>query len=149
MTAAAAAGKKPTSCWGKKIDTLRVPWQTNLPKVGEMRIYWNEASGENCAMVHHTGKTVGVALDTRVSIESCIQSELSSPSTNPLWQGPKTDNGIYKYFAGPVWTTPGHHCIVVIGNIATRDKDGAYFAQAYPNPTVPSKNNPYRMGYCH
>lgn len=156
LTSAAPASAKIdpnktfSSCQGTRVGTLRIPWETSKPKVGELRVWWNEQSGENCAMVYHTNSTVGKALRTGLFLRSCYQTEPSGPCSPVKDYGQGADIGVYKTYAGALKTKPGHRCIEVSGFIAMPlPGGGTYSERGYPNPTFPSKERPLKMGFCN
>ncbi len=84
--------------------------------LGELTIYYNSSNGgTNSACFYHLGATYGVAAETWVKIERCVETsgvgQLCTPdrSSSP-------DTGNYKYYAGPRGVTgTANRCVAAIG----------------------------------
>jgi hypothetical protein len=73
-------------------------------KVGELNVYYNAATGRNCAKMNHAGSTWGKRLKTRVWVGICSER---TPSNGTCHYNRKTDAvdvGTFKYYAGPATT---------------------------------------------
>jgi hypothetical protein len=104
LTAAApqSADAAASGCAGKLIESRSMKLAGK--KVGELNVYFNRATGKNCAKMNHAGKTWGKALRTRVWVGICSERK---PGGKTCHYNPKTDAvdlGTYKYFAGPATT---------------------------------------------
>jgi hypothetical protein len=71
-------------------------------------LYYDSASGQNCAVNVKTGSLYGVAGYTQIDLYECAED---TPGTcTPLEVDPDVSVA-YKYYAGPV-KVPGHgHCV--------------------------------------
>lgn len=97
-SAAAASG----SCSGSLIESRNM--NVGGKKVGELDVYYNSATGKNCARMNHAGSTWGKKHMTRVWIGICRERK---PGGKVCHYNPKTDDvdkGRYSYYAGPVTT---------------------------------------------
>jgi hypothetical protein len=81
-------------------------------KIGELDVYYNSSTGDNCAEFQSLGSSRGVAKNMYVSITVCQQTTSSSTCT-PISSSNATrsDNGTYQYYAGPVGVYGAGHCI--------------------------------------
>jgi hypothetical protein len=107
----AASGR----CAGTLIESRNLV--VNKAKVGELDVYYNRATGKNCARMNHAGKTWGKRHLTRVWIGICSEKR---PGSNVCHYNPRTDavnKGRFKYYAGPVTTkvSARGHCIAASG----------------------------------
>jgi hypothetical protein len=109
--AKAASGK----CAGKLIESRSM--KVGGKKVGELDVYYNSATGKNCARMNHAGSTWGKKLKTRAWIGICSET---TPGDKTCHYDPSTDavdNGNYRYYAGPVTTktSAAGRCIAASG----------------------------------
>jgi hypothetical protein len=121
MGAAAQPAQAAESCSGALVESrpISVANASNT-QVGELRLYWDQAAGLNCAMFLHVGVSYGVAAETQVKIKVCVQT-----TTQPYcdlytgrqftsdYDGPKN----YSYYAGPVVVNGVGHCVYAEGYI--------------------------------
>jgi hypothetical protein len=117
-SAAAAAG----SCPGTLIESRNLV--VNHHKVGELAVYYNSATGKNCARMNHAGRTWGKSLKTRVWIGICSERK---PGSSVCHYNTKTDavnKGRFKYYAGPVTTkvSARGRCIAASGYLWIKGK---------------------------
>jgi hypothetical protein len=110
-SADAASGR----CAGSLIESRNL--NVGGKKVGELDVYYNRATGRNCARMNHAGSTWGKKLKTRVWIGICSETE---PSNGTCHYDPSTDAvdvGDYAYYAGPVTTkaSAAGKCIAASG----------------------------------
>ena len=111
----APAGAARENCPGTLIESrnLRVGGE----KVGELNVYYNSATGKNCARMNHAGSTWGKELMTRVWIGICSETR---PGGSVCHYDPDTDGvqkGKFKFWAGPVSTkvSAAGRCIAASG----------------------------------
>jgi hypothetical protein len=109
-------------CAGKLIESRNLV--VNKAKVGELDVYYNRATGKNCARMNHAGKTWGKRHLTRVWIGICSEKR---PGSNVCHYNTRTDavnKGRFKYYAGPVTTkvSARGHCIAASGYLWIRGK---------------------------
>ena len=96
--ATAASG----TCAGSLIESRNL--NVGGKKVGELDVYYNSATGKNCARMNHAGSTWGKALKTRVWVGICSET---TPGNKTCHYDPATDavdEGSYRYYAGPATT---------------------------------------------
>ena len=110
LTSSAPATAASGNCAGKLIESRNM-------KVGELDVYYNKASGKNCARMNHAGSTWGKKLTTRVWIGICSEKK---PGGTVCHYDASTDGvqkGKFRYFAGPVSTkvSAAGHCIASSG----------------------------------
>jgi hypothetical protein len=94
----AASGR----CAGTLIESRNLV--VNHHKVGELDVYYNRATGKNCARMNHAGRTWGKRHLTRVWIGICSERR---PGSRVCHYNSRTDavnKGRYRYYAGPVTT---------------------------------------------
>jgi hypothetical protein len=108
MIAAVALGGSPPaeaqagSCKGSLIESRNL--NVGGKKVGELAVYYDAATGKNCARMNHAGSTWGKALKTRAWIGVCSER---TPGNKTCHYDPATDDvdvGSFQYYAGPVTT---------------------------------------------
>ena len=104
LTAAAPepADAAASKCSGSLIESRNL--KVGGKKVGELDVYFNRATGRNCAKMSHAGKTWGRALKTRVWIGICSERKPGGKTCHYNAKTDAVDLGTYKYFAGPVTT---------------------------------------------
>lgn len=115
LTSSAPATAASGNCAGKLIESRNM--NVGGKKVGELDVYYNKASGKNCARMNHAGSTWGKKLMTRVWIGICSEKK---PGGNVCHYDPSSDGvqkGKFRYFAGPVSTkvSAAGHCIASSG----------------------------------
>lgn len=98
---AAGSAEAAVSCSGT--ITWRAEYKYGGSVAGELVIYYNETNGgTNSACFYHRGAYYGVAKPTSVQIKMC--RETSTNGTTKTCTAVKTsdsDDGSYKYYAGP------------------------------------------------
>jgi hypothetical protein len=89
--------------------------------IGELDVYYNSATGYNCAYTQGLGQARGTSTVKKVRIYSCTATK---PGNNC---GPHlsamVDEGDYLYYAGPVGVNGKGHCIVAVGFISWKGQD--------------------------
>jgi hypothetical protein len=110
-SAEAATGR----CAGTLVESRNLV--VNKKKVGELAVYYNRATGKNCARMNHAGSTWGKKLMTRVWVGICSETE---PNDEVCHYDPATDGvdkGEYRYYAGPASTkvSAAGRCIAASG----------------------------------
>jgi hypothetical protein len=91
-----------SGCAGSLIESQNL--NVGGKKVGELNVYFDRASGKNCARMNHAGSTWGKALKTRVWVGICSERK---PGGKTCHYDPATDAvdvGRYRYYAGPATT---------------------------------------------
>lgn len=85
------------------------------PAKAYMDVYWSSTTKRNCMVTNHTGSTYGVQLYTEAAIWPYGHSQPSCPNSVGC------DAGMYRYYAGPVYTPAGvdmsNRCINIRGYI--------------------------------
>jgi hypothetical protein len=109
------AGAASGNCAGSLIESRNL--NVGGKKVGELDVYYNRATGRNCARMNHAGSTWGKKLMTRVWIGICSEK---TPGNKTCHYDPATDavdKGSYSYYAGPVTTkaSAAGRCIAASG----------------------------------
>jgi hypothetical protein len=102
VAGSSSAGAATGRCAGVLIESRNLV--VNKKKVGELAVYYNRATGKNCARMNHAGRTWGKRLKTRVWIGICSERR---PGNKVCHYDPDTDavdKGRYRYYAGPVTT---------------------------------------------
>ena len=97
-----AADAAAADCPGSLIESRNL--NVGGKKVGELDVYYNAATGKNCARMNHAGSTWGKKLKTRVWVGICAERK---PSNGKCTYDPNTDGvqvGDFEYYAGPVST---------------------------------------------
>ncbi|MEV6624350.1 hypothetical protein AB0M83_44275 [Amycolatopsis sp. NPDC051106] len=84
--------------------------------LGELTIYYNSADGgTNSACFYHLGALYGVAAETYVRIERCVETSGEGQYCTPD-RSSSPDTGNYKYYAGPRGVTgTAHRCVAAVG----------------------------------
>jgi hypothetical protein len=96
--AKAASGK----CAGSLIESRNL--NVGGKKVGELDVYYNGATGKNCARMNHAGSTWGKKLTTRVWIGICSETTPGNKTCHDNASTDAADRGSYSYYAGPATT---------------------------------------------
>ncbi len=103
LTATSApAGAAAAGCAGSLIESQNL--KVGGKKVGELNVYYDRATGKNCAKMNHAGSTWGKKLKTRVWVGICSER---TPGDKTCHYDAKTDAvdvGKYRYYAGPATT---------------------------------------------
>ena len=107
-------------CPGRLIESRNLV--VNHHKVGELDVYYNAATGRDCARMNHAGRTWGKRHLTRVWIGICSERR---PGSNVCHYNSRTDavnKGRYRFYAGPVTTKASArgHCIAASGYLWLR-----------------------------
>ncbi|HET6705399.1 hypothetical protein [Amycolatopsis sp.] len=108
----AAPASAAVSCSGTKTYDN----SSGASGLGELTIYYNSADGgTNSACFYHRGATYGVAAETYVVIERCVETSGEGlPCTADRSSSP--DLGVYKYHAGPRGVTgTANRCVAAVG----------------------------------
>ena len=86
-------------------------------KVGELNVYYDSASGRNCARMAHAGSTWGKRLKTRVWVGICSERKPGSGTCHYDAKTDAVDVGNYRYYAGPATTkkSASGRCIAASG----------------------------------
>jgi hypothetical protein len=95
--AGAAAG-----CAGSLIESRNL--DVGGKKVGELNVYYDSATGKNCAKMNHAGSTWGKRLKTRVWVGICSEREPGGKTCHYDAKTDAVDVGDYRYYAGPATT---------------------------------------------
>ncbi|SEF32483.1 hypothetical protein SAMN05421837_106280 [Amycolatopsis pretoriensis] len=84
--------------------------------LGELTIYYNSSDGgTNSACFYHRGASYGVAAETYVKIQRCVETSGEGQPCTPD-RSSTPDTGIYKYYAGPKGVTgTANRCVAAIG----------------------------------
>ena len=105
-TSSAVAASSPTGpCAGALIERrfARAHRHGKLRKVGELVVYYDSATGKNCARMNHYGPTVGRPRFTMVELRICRGNHRPGRHCRRPTRGVR-DAGRYSYYAGPVTT---------------------------------------------
>ncbi len=103
------------SCSGKLIELRKMV--VNKKTVGELAVYYNSASGRNCARFNHVGWTRGKSMLTRVWVGICSERTPGAKTCHYDTATDAVDKGMYSYYAGPVTTkrSAAGRCIAASG----------------------------------
>lgn len=112
-------------CSGTRIEHIPVKYGSST--YGYLDVYYNSATGKNCAMTRTTGAAYGNASYIDVYLARCTQT--SSGSTCTV-DSSVTDSGAFRYYAGPVSLSAANRCIFADGFIIYNGK--AAYARTYP-----------------
>jgi hypothetical protein len=108
----AAPANAAVSCSGTK------SYDASITGVGELTIFYNTTNaGTNSACFYHLGAARGVAAETYVVIDRCVEtSGKGQPCTADRSSSP--DLGNYAYYAGPRGVTgTANRCVAAFGYI--------------------------------
>ncbi|WP_157489358.1 MULTISPECIES: hypothetical protein [unclassified Lysobacter] len=100
------------------------------PKLGELQLYWDAASGKNCARTMHSARTWGKSHWTQAMISTCTRSNFDPRYGTCASDSPfKFDSKVYKYQAGPLSLPGKGRCVMVQGGIdAVANRPGGVHA---------------------
>jgi hypothetical protein len=115
LTGSAPASARSGKCAGHLIEKRNL--NVHGKKVGELAVYYNRATGKNCARMNHARSTWGKRLKTRAWIGICSERH---PGASVCHYNPRTDavdKGRYRFYAGPVTTkvSAAGRCIAASG----------------------------------
>ncbi len=115
--APAAAG----TCSGSLIQRNAIKAGTKT--IGELAIYYNRATGVNCARTNALGPAYGVAKYMDVGMTRCL-SNVAGRYCGDASLGAVTvfDGGIYSIYAGPVSFNGRGRCIYAAGTVGFKGK---------------------------
>jgi hypothetical protein len=102
LTASAPAGAAAAECAGSLIESQNMV--VGGKKVGELAVYYDGATGRNCAKMNHAGSTWGKKLKTRVWVGICSQRKPGGKTCSYDAKTDAVDVGKYRYYAGPATT---------------------------------------------
>ena len=94
--------------------------------IGELDIYYNSATGYNCAYTQGLGQARGTSTVKSVTIFSCKET---TPGDTCNHTSKMEDTGDYLYYAGPVGVSAKGHCIAVIGMVAWKGENHAVWTR--------------------
>ena len=115
LTGSPPADAASGQCAGSLIESRNL--NVGGKKVGELNVYYNRATGRNCARMNHAGDTWGKKLTTRVWIGICSETKPSNGTCHYDTTTDAVDKGNYAYYAGPVTTkaSAAGKCIAASG----------------------------------
>jgi hypothetical protein len=102
ITASPPAVAASGSCAGSLIESRNL--NVGGKKAGELDVYYNGATGKNCARMNHAGSTWGKKLTTRVWIGICSETTPGNKTCHYNASTDAADRGSYSYYAGPATT---------------------------------------------
>jgi hypothetical protein len=126
---AATATQTSTSCVGTLVESHLLKGESSGTTLGSLNIYWDSATGQNCAMTTSSSSTWGVAKSMTVEIWECVTDRPSSASPCVAIAGTGTSDfkTTYRYYAGPVSAPGAGHCIDAYGQIIMSSGDYAAY----------------------
>lgn len=104
------------SCPGVLIAQQPVEWG-----LGSLDVYYDGATGRNCARVVSSSSTWGVRKHMQVVLLSCSSTSPSQPCGS---YRRVQDQGSFRYYAGPVSVSARGRCILAYGKITTSTSHG-------------------------
>ncbi|HET8768264.1 MAG TPA: hypothetical protein VFM86_13155 [Pedococcus sp.] len=115
----AVPAQAASSCSGSMIAYSNIKTSSGTV-VGEIAVYYNSATGYNCARYNHRGPTYGVASQTMIRIERCHETTNRNQCTTSFsdpasWES--TSIGNFAYYAGPVQVYAPNNCVYVEGYV--------------------------------
>ncbi|MEH6419856.1 hypothetical protein [Pseudomonas sp. CGJS7] len=127
VSAAAAAQACPGKLIAMKVIRQGYP---DGPKLGELQVYWDAASGKNCARTVHSSRTWDKPHWTSVSLRTCTRSNFNASTGSCAASSPlKVDQKVYRYQAGPVSLSGTDRCLSAQGGIdAVANRPGGVHA---------------------
>lgn len=102
------------------------------PKLGELQLYWDAASGKNCARTVHSARTWDKPHWTQVSISTCTRANYDARyGSCPISAPHRFDQNVYRFQAGPRSLPGENRCVSVQGGIdAVANRPGGVHAYA-------------------
>ncbi|MFL6139589.1 MAG: hypothetical protein ACJ74O_17555 [Frankiaceae bacterium] len=83
--------------------------------VGELVVYYNASTGNNCARFDHVGAAYGVTAYTEVTLYKCSATQPGNGCGTTL--DADSNSGYFQYYAGPVRVQAPHNCVRADGFI--------------------------------
>lgn len=102
-----------TRCAGMLINDIALRYETAI--YGSLDVYYDEATGSNCAMTRAVDIAEGSATWIEVELIRCVETSSGSVCTTDVSE---SDAGPYSYYAGPVFLEARGTCIHARGVIA-------------------------------
>jgi hypothetical protein len=96
--------------------------------IGELDVYYNSATGYNCAYTQGRGQARGTSTVKGVTIYSCTNTKPGNGSCGVISK--MTDDGNYLYYAGPVGVQAKGKCIAATGLVAWKGTN--YYTNTQP-----------------
>ncbi len=116
---ASAAG---WGCSGSEVSGSPYAVTNNGAVYSYMHLYYDSASGDNCAVNVKTGSLYGQASFIRVILVACASDTPSTcqSASQVVMDPPANDNStLYSYYAGPVKVHGRGHCLQASANTFT------------------------------
>jgi hypothetical protein len=107
------APAQAADCGGNLIFRQRALY--NGAAVGELVVYYNASTGNNCARFNHLGSAYGVSASTTVILTKCSTTNPGNGCGTALVIA--ADSGSYAYYAGPVSVHAPNNCVTAEGYI--------------------------------
>jgi hypothetical protein len=130
VTGSAPAGAA-AGCAGSLIESQGLT--VGGEKVGELNVYYDSATGKNCAKMNHAGSTWGKKLKTRVWVGICSERKPGGKTCHYDANTDAVDVGNYRYYAGPATTkrSAKGRCIAASGYLWIGGKRHAVSTQPW------------------
>jgi hypothetical protein len=106
------APRAGSSCPGTRIE--HIPLKPGSPALGFLDVYFDSATGNNCALTVSAGSAAGKASSIDVCLIRCKET---SPGPICTFDGESCDSGPFHSFAGPVFEHAPGHCISAFGDL--------------------------------
>ncbi|MGO1072789.1 hypothetical protein [Lysobacter sp. CA199] len=115
-----SGGALAQSCPGKLVE-LKPIRNSAGQKLAELQLYYDAATGKNCARTMHSGTTWGKSRHTEVLLQTCKRENFDPRNGCSAPRLALSDWGNFKYQAGPVSVNGRNRCVFAQGSIV----DGA------------------------
>lgn len=112
LVAPAPSAHAASLCAGSRIEHIPIG-QATAP-VGYLDVFFDAATGNNCAVTMSTGALDGQAKYMYVELVRCKETD---PATFCTFDQVAEDGGSYKNYAGPVSVYAPSNCIFAFGEI--------------------------------
>lgn len=111
-----SGGAQAQSCPGKLIAVKPIK-SASGQRLAELQVYYNAATGKNCARTLHSSATWGKSLHTEVFMHTCTAANFDPREGCRKPAHWDSDWGSYKYQAGPISVYGKNLCLLAQGSI--------------------------------
>ncbi len=117
----AAPARAAGECPGQRIHRSSV--YVDERRQARLEVYYDAATGKNCALMRHTGKAKGRKFYTAVYIYACVKGTKAGEVCRRDFSKKKRygeEDGRFRLYAGPVYALARNRCIIASGVITDR-----------------------------
>lgn len=127
----ASATQTSSSCVGTLVQDTPLIGDQSGKTLGYVELYWDSATGQNCAITESSSYTWGKPKYMGVWLTRCTTDNPNVECANESTNTPSNYNdGTFSYYAGPVSVPGAGYCVTFMGEIAYDNDEGVYDSPA-------------------